>query len=90
DALCAWGHFPVSTLAREDVRLPEDRFGRLDARVAANALLAARVGTAEECVLRLAAAGHAAGEGTPSFARGRGGVRMDALCRVASALLAQS
>jgi len=87
DALCAWGHFPVSTLAREDVRLPEER---LDARVAANALLAARVGTAEECVSRLAAAGRTAGQGMPPLARGRGGARMDALCRVVSALLAPS
>ncbi len=87
DALCGWGHFPMSTLAREDVRLPDER---LDARVAANALLAARVGTAEECVERLAATGRTADEGAPSIAPGRGGARMSALCRVVAALTAPS
>ena len=85
DAVCGWGHFPVSTLARQDAPLPDER---LDARVAANALLGARVGTAEECAARLEAAGRMTDVAAPpsTFATGRGGARMSALCRVVAAL----
>ena len=55
DVLCGWGHFPTGTLEREDVRVPVTR---LDVRVAANALLGARIGTAEECARRLEEASH--------------------------------
>jgi DTW domain-containing protein YfiP len=84
DVLCAWGHFPLDTLAREPVRMPA---GRLDARVAANGLLGARTGTADECARRLEEAGHLTDAPAPAPARGRGGARMAQLERVVAALL---
>jgi hypothetical protein len=74
----------VSTLAREEIRVPE---ARIDARAAANALLAARHGTPEECAQRLEE-GRAVVETAPR-APGRGGVRMAALERVVAALVAR-
>jgi DTW domain-containing protein YfiP len=83
DVLCAWGHFPTGTLGREDVRLPA---ARVDARAAANALLGARPGTAEECARRLEERGRLEPARAPR-APGRGGRRMEALRRIVSALL---
>lgn len=59
---------------------------RVDARVAANAWLGARAGTAEECARRLEAAGRLE---TPTAAVGpsRGAARMDAVRRIVGALL---
>jgi DTW domain-containing protein YfiP len=84
DVLVAWGHFPVSTLAREQILVPE---ARIDARAAANALLGARHGTPEECARRLEE--KSAAIETPPWAPGRGGVRMAALERVVAALVAR-
>jgi DTW domain-containing protein YfiP len=88
DVLCAWGHFPTATLAREGAPLPETQ---LDARVAASGLLGARVGTTEDCARRLEALGQleavAVVETESSGARGRGGARMATLRRVVAALL---
>jgi DTW domain-containing protein YfiP len=84
DVLVGWGHFPVTTLEREEIRVPE---ARIDARAAANALLAARHGTPEECAQRLEE-GRAVVETAPR-APGRGGVRMAALERVVAALVAR-
>jgi DTW domain-containing protein YfiP len=83
DALCAWGHFPLDTLARETIRVPEERH---DARVAANGMLGARTGTIDECARRLEEKGllGAAPDVTPA---GRGGARMAGLRRVVAALL---
>jgi DTW domain-containing protein len=86
DVVCGWGRFPTDTLAREGIRLPAVR---LDVRVAANALLGARIGTAEECATRLARTEDVADANvapTPDGS-GRGGVRMAALTRVVTALL---
>jgi DTW domain-containing protein YfiP len=83
DVLCGWGHFPTGTLEREPIRLPA---ARLDARLAANALLGARIGTAEECARRLEEVGRLDAP-SASFAQGRGGARMDALRRIVGALL---
>jgi DTW domain-containing protein YfiP len=83
DVLCAWGHFPTGTLEREDVLVPA---ARLDARVAANALLGARLGSAEDCARRLEETGRAAPASAPA-APGRGGARMEALRRIVTALL---
>jgi DTW domain-containing protein YfiP len=85
DVLCGWGHFPITTFAREDVALPDLR---LDVRLAANALLGARVGTPEDCARRLEESGLLAGAAPPPVAApGRGGARMAALSRVVGALL---
>jgi DTW domain-containing protein YfiP len=84
DVLCAWGHFPAATLAREDIRVPA---ARLDVRVAANALLGARVGTAEDCARCLEELGRLDAAGAPA-SPGRGGARMHALRRIVAALLA--
>jgi DTW domain-containing protein YfiP len=83
DVLVGWGHFPVATLARETIRVPE---ARIDARAAANALLGTRIGTPEECARRLEEGGQAPAPSGPRGA-GRGGVRMAALERVVAALL---
>jgi DTW domain-containing protein YfiP len=83
DVLCAWGHFPTGTLEREEIRVPATR---LDARVAANALLGARIGTAEECALRLEEAGRIEAPASRA-ATSRGVARMDALRRIVAALL---
>jgi DTW domain-containing protein YfiP len=82
DVLCGWGHFPTNTLAREEILVPE---ARLDARVAANALLGARLGSAEECARRLEEAGRVEPARAPA-APGRGGARMEALRRIVEAL----
>jgi DTW domain-containing protein YfiP len=83
DVLCAWGHFPATTLEREEVRLPARR---LDARAAANALLGGRPGTAEECARRLEERGSLE-PARPPRAVGRGGLRMEALRRIVTSLL---
>jgi DTW domain-containing protein YfiP len=83
DVLCSWGHFPTGTLEREDVVLPE---ARLDARVAASALVGARVGTAEACARRLEEMARLEPAGAPP-APGRGGARMESLRRIVGALL---
>ena len=83
DVLCAWGHFPTATLAREDVLVPEMR---VDARVVANALFGERHGSAEACAGRLEESGRVAPADAPR-ASGRGGVRMEALRRIVGALL---
>jgi hypothetical protein len=85
DILCGWGHFPTGTLAREEIRVPA---ARLDARLAANAWLGARIGTAEACARRREEAGRRdAPAPAPATLAGRGGVRMDALRRIVGALL---
>jgi DTW domain-containing protein YfiP len=86
DVVCGWGRFPTDTLARGGARLPATR---LDVRVAANALLGARIGTAEECAARLVRAGDVADADVAQSlpAPGRGGARMAALTRVVTALL---
>jgi DTW domain-containing protein YfiP len=83
DVLCGWGHFPTGTLEREAIRVPAPR---LDLRVAANAWLGSRVGTAEGCARKLEDDGRV-GQAAAPFAPGRGGVRMDALRRIVGALL---
>jgi DTW domain-containing protein YfiP len=83
DVLCAWGHFPTTTLAREDVLVPE---ARVDARVVANALFGERHGSAEGCARRLEESGRVEPSRAPQAA-GRGGVRMEALRRIVGALL---
>jgi DTW domain-containing protein YfiP len=83
DVLCAWGHFPTATLAREDVLVPETR---VDARVVANALFGERHGSAEACAARLEESGRLA-RADATRAPGRGGVRMEALRRIVDALL---
>jgi len=85
DVLCAWGHFPTGTLEREEIRVPR---ARLDARIAANALLGARIGSAEECAQRLEAAGRLEpAADAMAVAPGRGGARLEALRRIVTALL---
>jgi DTW domain-containing protein len=94
DVACAWGRFPLDTLAREGASLPE---ARLDARVAASGLLGARAGTSEDCARRLEQqtdeqTGEQKIEVPPApegavMAPGRGGVRMAAFCRVVAAML---
>ncbi len=85
DALCSWGHFPTATLASGGVSLPVRRF---DARVAASGFLGTRVGTAEDCALRLDALAPAEpGESAWSAEAGRAGRRMAALARVVTGLL---
>lgn len=86
DVLCGWGHFPIATLAREDILVPGTR---LDARVVASRLLGARVGTPEDCAGRLEELGRAPGASRATGA-GRGGARMDAIRRIVGALLVQS
>lgn len=83
DALCAWGHFPLDTLAREEIRVPAERY---DVRAAANGLLGARTGTVDECARRLEEKGMlgAPPDVTPA---GRGGARMTGLRRTVAALL---
>jgi DTW domain-containing protein len=85
DVVCAWGRFPLDTLASEGAALPGTRF---DARVSASALLGARAGTSEDCARRLEDEQKMAVPAAPFVAPGRGGVRMAALCRVIGAMLA--
>jgi DTW domain-containing protein YfiP len=85
DVLCGWGHFPTGTLEREEIRVPA---ARLDARVAANALLGARIGSAEACAHRLEETGRIeAPAASPAVAPGRGGARLEALRCIVTALL---
>jgi DTW domain-containing protein YfiP len=84
DVVCAWGHFPTGTLEREGAPVPA---ARVDARVAASALLGARVGTAEACAARLEEAGRLEPPATTA-PPGRGGARLAALRRIVRALLA--
>jgi DTW domain-containing protein YfiP len=84
DVLCSWGHFPTGTLEREEIRVP---VARIDARVAASALVGARVGTAEECARRLEQSARIEPARAPRGA-GRGGARLEALQRIVKALLA--
>jgi DTW domain-containing protein YfiP len=83
DVVCSWGHFPTGTLERETINVPE---ARVDARVAASALVGARVGTAEECARRLEEAARLE-PARSARAPGRGGARMEALQRIVRALL---
>jgi hypothetical protein len=83
DVLCGWGHFPIATLANEDIRLPG---ARLDARVVASQLMGARGGTPEDCARRLEELGRAP-RASGALAPGSGGVRMEAIRRIVGALL---
>jgi len=77
DLLLSWGHFPLSTLVSDGLRIVNPRF---DARAITAKVLRRRAGTVEECVeaMRLSM--------PAPQALGRGGARLAGLCAVVEKL----